>query len=167
MVDQAESRRIVVGVDSSPGSKAALRWAMTQARLTGASVEAVAAWQDPAMYGYAYGWVPTEFDDTSIVTIAEKTLTATVAEVMAHEDHPVEVTTRLVQGPASQVLPAVAATALLLVVRQPRARRLRRHAARIGQPALRATRAVPRRGRTRIAHAGTVHSGGRVSWWSQ
>jgi len=116
MVDQAEARRIVVGVDSSAGSKAALRWAIAQARLTGATVEAVAAWQDPAMYGYAYGWVPTEFDDTSIVTIAEKTLTATVAEVMAHQDHPVEVTTRLVQGPASQVLPAVAATALLLVV---------------------------------------------------
>jgi hypothetical protein len=42
---QSEDRRIVVGVDSSHGSKAVLDWALAQARLTGAAVEAVAAWQ--------------------------------------------------------------------------------------------------------------------------
>lgn len=68
MVDHQQARRIVVGVDSSPGSKAALRWALKQAQLDGAAVDAGAAWQDPAMYGYAYGWAPTEFDDTSIIT---------------------------------------------------------------------------------------------------
>ncbi|HUC27327.1 MAG TPA: universal stress protein [Streptosporangiaceae bacterium] len=34
-------RQIVVGVDGSAASKAALAWAISQARLTGAAVEAV------------------------------------------------------------------------------------------------------------------------------
>ncbi len=46
--------RIVVGVDGSDSSKAALAWAVRQAELTGASVDAVAAWQIPATYGYGY-----------------------------------------------------------------------------------------------------------------
>ncbi|WP_127500365.1 universal stress protein [Actinoplanes solisilvae] len=44
----SEGRCIVVGVDSSHGSKAALKWALAQPRLTGAAVEVVAAWQQPA-----------------------------------------------------------------------------------------------------------------------
>jgi nucleotide-binding universal stress UspA family protein len=43
MSQQQESLdcRIVVGVDGSPSSKTALIWALRQAKLTGASVEAV------------------------------------------------------------------------------------------------------------------------------
>ena len=44
--------RIVVGVDGSVPSVAALAWAVRQARLTGAAVEAVIAWEFPATYGY-------------------------------------------------------------------------------------------------------------------
>jgi nucleotide-binding universal stress UspA family protein len=44
-------RRIVVGVDGSPASLCALQWAVGQASLTGAVVEAVTAWQYPAAYG--------------------------------------------------------------------------------------------------------------------
>ena len=50
-----EERRIVVGVDGFESSKAALRWAIRQAKLTGAVVEAVTAWHVPA----GTGWVPT------------------------------------------------------------------------------------------------------------
>jgi len=46
--------RIVVGVDGSDSSQAALAWAVRQAALTGAEVEAVTAWQIPATYGYGY-----------------------------------------------------------------------------------------------------------------
>ena len=46
-------QRIVVGVDGSPECTAALRWAVRQARLTGAAVEAVRAWQLPLTPGYA------------------------------------------------------------------------------------------------------------------
>ena len=47
----ASQRRIVVGVDGSPASLGALTWAVRQASLTGAVVEAVTAWQFPATYG--------------------------------------------------------------------------------------------------------------------
>lgn len=50
---EAHERRIVVGTDGSEESMAALRWAAGQARLTGAVVEAVTAWQPPWTPGYA------------------------------------------------------------------------------------------------------------------
>jgi nucleotide-binding universal stress UspA family protein len=43
--------RIVVGVDGSSASLNALEWAVGQASLTGAVVEAVTAWHVPATYG--------------------------------------------------------------------------------------------------------------------
>ena len=46
-------KRIVVGVDGSPSSMKALRWAIRQAKLTGAEVEAVTAWSYPSGYGWA------------------------------------------------------------------------------------------------------------------
>ena len=42
--------RIVVGVDGSAGSRAALEWAVDQARLRQDRVEAVMVWQDPPTY---------------------------------------------------------------------------------------------------------------------
>jgi hypothetical protein len=39
-------------VDGSVPSRAALAWAVGQARLTGAVVEAVIAWEFPATYGF-------------------------------------------------------------------------------------------------------------------
>jgi nucleotide-binding universal stress UspA family protein len=50
-----DGRRIVVGVDGSDSSKAALAWAVREAALTGGEVDAVSAWQPPTTYGY--GWV--------------------------------------------------------------------------------------------------------------
>jgi nucleotide-binding universal stress UspA family protein len=41
------ARRIVVGVDGSESSRVALRWAIGQAKLTGASVDAVMSWRYP------------------------------------------------------------------------------------------------------------------------
>jgi nucleotide-binding universal stress UspA family protein len=99
-----QDRRIVVGIDNSAGSAEALRWALAHARLTGGSVEAVTAWQVPPMYAYAYGWTPTGIDDASIIRYAEKTLAETVAQVQGEDDHPVPVTTRVMEGPAAQVL---------------------------------------------------------------
>ncbi len=48
---RVEQRRIVAGVDGSQWSKAALAWAVRQAELTGAVVEAVTAWELPATSG--------------------------------------------------------------------------------------------------------------------
>ncbi len=41
----ATKRQIVVGVDGSQSSLAALRWAVRQAGLTGAPLEIVSAWE--------------------------------------------------------------------------------------------------------------------------
>jgi hypothetical protein len=49
--------RIVVRVDGSPSSQAALRWAVRQAMLTCGTVDAVIAWQTPMVFRN-YGWAP-------------------------------------------------------------------------------------------------------------
>ena len=114
--EQAQDRRIVVGIDNSAGSAEALRWALAYARQTGGSVEAVTAWQVPATYAYAYGWTPTGIDDAGIIRYAEKSLNETVAQVLSAEDNTVAVTTRVIDGPAAQVLLAAGKGAELLVL---------------------------------------------------
>ena len=48
---RATTGRIVVGVDGSPESSQALRWAARQAGLTGCELHAVLAWHVPFTYG--------------------------------------------------------------------------------------------------------------------
>jgi len=110
------TRRIVVGVDGSSGSKVALHWAMVQARLIDATVEAIATWEDPALYGYSYGWAPATYEGDSIATITAKVLDATIAEVSASLPQPPTVLPRVMEGHAAQVLPEAATGAQLLVV---------------------------------------------------
>ena len=72
--------RIVVGVDGSPISKVALRWAVDQARLTGATVDAVIAWQVPeAMHGNA--WAAMLVEEPGFGVLAEKELTEAISEI--------------------------------------------------------------------------------------
>lgn len=49
-------RRIVVGVDGSAESAVALRWACREARLRGAEVHAVQAWEAPHRGVASYAW---------------------------------------------------------------------------------------------------------------
>lgn len=56
--DASPDRRIVVGVDSSDASIAALRWAVDQAHLTGSRVEAVLVYQPDPYMNFAYGDYP-------------------------------------------------------------------------------------------------------------
>ncbi|MFJ6198092.1 universal stress protein [Micromonospora sp. NPDC092111] len=117
MTDQTEERerRIVVGVDGSPGSLIALRWAVTQAELSNARVDVVAAWHDPAEYAFAYGWSAAVFEDVSIAAITGKMLTEAVADV-ARGGVPVQFTTHVVRGHPAQALLDAADRAQLLVV---------------------------------------------------
>src|SRR5260221_13853793 len=72
--------RIVAGVDGSPVSITALRWAIDQAEVTGGTVDAVIAWEFPVVGG-SFGWAPTApFDDTDYSEIAAKTLNAAVTD---------------------------------------------------------------------------------------
>ena len=107
----SETARIVVGVDGSEGSKAALQWAARQAKLTGASLDAVAAWDFPA----TYGWVPVPPEDLDFAGFAEKSLTDTVGEVFG-KDVPASLSHRVIQGHPAEVLVEASKGAELLVV---------------------------------------------------
>jgi nucleotide-binding universal stress UspA family protein len=104
------SARVVVGVDGSPQSKQALRWALRIAAATGSRLDAVAAWDLPVNYGWAVApddWNPAE--DT------RKVLTDTVAEVCG-SDRSDDITLTVREGGAARVLLEQSEGALLLVV---------------------------------------------------
>ncbi|MER7703666.1 universal stress protein [Kitasatospora sp. NPDC097605] len=103
-------RRIVVGIDGSAPSKAALRWAVGQAVLTGATVHAVAAWEYPSLYGWFAPMVDDGFEQS-----ARRTLTVEVDEVIGTR-RPVPVEESLVLGHAAEVLLEAAEGADLLVL---------------------------------------------------
>ena len=107
----AKERRIVVGVDGSDSSKAALGWAMRQAKLAGGSVDAVIVWQFPA----TYGWAPYPDGQPDLESDAKSVLVAAVAEVSAREPD-VLVRPVVAEGHAAEALLRAARGADLLVV---------------------------------------------------
>jgi nucleotide-binding universal stress UspA family protein len=107
--------RIVVGVDGSPSSRAALRWAARQAGLTGGTVEAVIAWQIPAS-ATGYGFAPISVETCSYLEEnAKKTLEETIEDVVGPERNP-SVHSVVVQAYPAQALLDLSANADLLVV---------------------------------------------------
>jgi nucleotide-binding universal stress UspA family protein len=106
--------RIVAGVDGSPSSIEALRWAIRQAELTGATVDAVIAWQYPFATG-GLGWAPASgMDDTDYGELAAKALAAAVGEAGLPDGVPVHEI--VMAGDPALVLLERAADADLLVV---------------------------------------------------
>ncbi|WP_307798201.1 universal stress protein [Actinoplanes flavus] len=101
----------MVGVDGSPPARAALRWAVRQARLTGGRLYAVTAWQIPAYYG----WVPSAPED-DLAEAAGKVLTSAVRDALGDSPPEVEVVERVEPGHPAQVLIDLSAHACLLVV---------------------------------------------------
>jgi nucleotide-binding universal stress UspA family protein len=106
-----QERRIVVGVDGSESSKAALRWAIRQAKLTSSTVDAVTAWHYPS----TYGWAPVADGATDIEGEAKKALTE-VLNGMSGLDPEVPVHPLVTEGHAADVLLRAARGAELLVV---------------------------------------------------
>jgi nucleotide-binding universal stress UspA family protein len=105
---------IVVGIDGSEHSKAALRWAVKEAALRGAAVRAVHAWQVyPALYS---GTTITATDFEDVRAQAGSFVEDFVAEVVPNHEG-VEIESIAIQG--ESVAPALAdaaAGADLLVV---------------------------------------------------
>jgi nucleotide-binding universal stress UspA family protein len=111
---QHETRRIVAGVDGSPSATAGLRWAVRQAALTGAVVDALIAWEYPPGYG-GYGFAPVPPDPTDYRGLAAKTLADAVTS-STDPDNKVEIRQLVVEGhPASALLSAAASADLLVV----------------------------------------------------
>ncbi|MFE2914854.1 universal stress protein [Kitasatospora indigofera] len=103
-------RRIVVGVDGSPASEQALRWAVGQARLTGDPVDAVICWALPTVYGRAPMSV-----DRELGRAAGKVLDQVVDHALGGV-RAAEVRTTAVPGNAAEVLVDRSQGAGLLVV---------------------------------------------------
>ena len=111
MADTERIPLIVIGIDGSDSSINALRWALAQAEVTGASIEAVAAWQWPTSWGSAVP-VPEGFDPAAD---ARAMLDQTLAPIVA--GHPeVSVVRRVEEGHAALVLIDRSHDADLLVV---------------------------------------------------
>ena|SRR5665213_134873 len=108
--DLNRSHRIVVGIDGSTASLAALDWAVRQAELTGSSLEIVAVWEWPNSFGWAI--IPDNFNPAVDTQIGfEPILTSLRA---AHPE--LEVQLKVIEGHPAQVLVEESRGASLLVV---------------------------------------------------
>ncbi len=105
-----EVRPIVVGVDGSILSIAALRWAVEQARRTGADIHAVTGWEVPATIFI----VPT-YTEGDYARDARLVLDRAVAEVL-EEAPDVRIEKHLIQKRPALALTAAAEDAQLLVI---------------------------------------------------
>jgi nucleotide-binding universal stress UspA family protein len=107
--------RIVVGVDGSASSAAALNWAVDEAELRGVDVHAVMAWQNPVVYN------PPNIMAVSTVVSGEDLAAAAASEVKriaaeAGENRTAKITAEAVEGHPAEALISSADGAALLVV---------------------------------------------------
>lgn len=119
MAEIGASGRIVVGVDLSRGSRAAVCWAIRHARLTGATLVVVHVIRNPETYEWAalptnYGTIPlpVRFDSARVRADAERSVTGLLKEL--GNDVPTEI--RVIEGHPGEALLAAAKEADLLVV---------------------------------------------------
>jgi nucleotide-binding universal stress UspA family protein len=103
--------RIVVGVDGSPSSVEALRWALEQAELTGARIEVVTAWEPQA----AYWWAMPVIDEGA-EALAQRMQADCMRQVLHAVPPRVELDQFVTQGPPAKVLMKAAEGARLLVL---------------------------------------------------
>ncbi|GAA0571828.1 universal stress protein [Paractinoplanes ferrugineus] len=109
-IDKVRDSDIIVGVDGSVPAKAALRWAIGQARLTGARVRAIIAWEIPTYPS----WGLISYEDFGAA--AGKLLAEVVQEAVGIDSPPIQVVESTMPGHPAQVLIDASAHAALLVV---------------------------------------------------
>ncbi len=111
----ATARRIVVGVDGSEPSLAALRWANHLAMLLGSTVQAVAVWQPTTAVGLAgEGWGPVPADWDPVAETCQ-TLNQSLTRALG-DDRPAGLDARVEQGRSAQVLIDLSSDAQMLVI---------------------------------------------------
>ncbi|WP_330276344.1 universal stress protein [Lentzea sp. NBC_00516] len=112
-MSENESRPVVVGVDGSPASQAALQWAVEDARRRGCPVDVISAWHPD--YGGMIGPVPAEvlmaMSPQAMKDAAQKALDGAV-----HGFEGVEIRRILVEGDPRDALTKASEKAELLVV---------------------------------------------------
>ena len=109
------SERIVVGVDGSEGATSAVRWAAREARLRGAKLELITAWQ-LSMYPGAFAMASFADEFVNELAAEAKRKVAEAAEQARAEGGDLDIETRAVEGPSATVLLAAARVADFLVV---------------------------------------------------
>ncbi len=100
---------VVVGIDGSPNSAAALRWAGNYAQLTGAELHLVLVWQSITGFGYA----PISSDEFE--REGQRTLTRTIDTALG-ENPSLPISTKIVNGNPAAVLIEESREADLVVV---------------------------------------------------
>ncbi|MCX4755740.1 universal stress protein [Kitasatospora purpeofusca] len=108
---QENTRAVVVGVDGSPSSAAALRWALEFARLSGSPVEALAAWDYPPLSGWGLSIPGPEIEEAARLALADA-----VKKETDTTRPPVPVRQRTEYGHPADVLLEASRRARLLVV---------------------------------------------------
>lgn len=124
-IDTTAKPVVVVGVDGSAGARAALRWALAEARLRQAPLRIVHAWTygfaggaaaGDAYFGYLASYPPLGNDVTDALRqAAEDVLTAAIAEVV-DGDADVQIERQLIEGGPAQILVGAVEPDDLLVV---------------------------------------------------
>ncbi|WP_225829940.1 universal stress protein [Streptomyces sp. NK08204] len=103
--------RVVVGLDGSPSSYDALRWAVRYAGLVGGVVEAIAVWELPGMYAWSAPAVDMDMDLDETRQQLQRELTDVLGADAAGS-----VRTHVVHGNPADVLLRAAQGAEALVV---------------------------------------------------
>ncbi len=106
---------IVVGVDGSGESIAALRFAIGEARLRGETVKAVIAWHLPTA-AYGTGFTPSRLDLAEQEEAARGTLAEAIEAAAAGEEDGVPVEAVVREGEATHILIEESEGAAQLVV---------------------------------------------------
>ena len=108
--------KIVVGVDGSPGGEAALRWAVEEAKVRGAELLIVHAYETP-FYLVGMGEpAPVAVEPETVEDAARAVMDEVVEPVLATGTDGVTVHKAIAEGPAAAVLREAAHDADLLVV---------------------------------------------------
>jgi nucleotide-binding universal stress UspA family protein len=111
---------IVVGVDGSSGSKAALRWALRAAGRACADVEAVSVWSPQPAFGYAAEWAAAAVSaDDDLAADTERMLLDTLVEVAREYGPSAPIRPRVVRGRPAEELLRAGRRAQLLVLGAP------------------------------------------------
>lgn len=108
-------KRILVGVDGSPGSDRALAWACQEARAHGATLVVAHAWQPPLVYGTGFAPAPVIPPDGAYEEAAKAVLDDALARVVGPSPD-VLIETQLVEGAAGEVMTTLGAECDLVVV---------------------------------------------------
>ena len=115
-LSREKTGEIVVGVDGSPGSDHALRWAVEEAILTGAKIRAVHAWMPPLSEASIASLVDPNVDAAPYEAAARNLVEVAVAKARTNVDVAVDIEPTIELGFAPDVLMDAGDAADLLVL---------------------------------------------------